>query len=572
MAILSFELSGRHVLVAGAEHNCAERIRKLISENAKVTLVAPHDEMDASAAKLIKNKHICYIDRNFEESDLTGADSTFEYSDFQFTAEFSDGALSFGVSSKGHASRLSGRIRNSLQEALPLHAVHAMENVSRVRRRLQKSDPDVEANSPRMKAFDDICQTASLQALASLTESQAVEMIGEKSSQQQFTGFNLERMKALNPLNIFVFAINSVFKFVSSFAVSSLEDTNSLPRSIISASCPEIMGIPAIPESGSSPSLGSDVTLSEQPLPSQGIYTRLSALSESITGIALPETFSSSDIAGLLVQAKSVDIMATGDSILPKSVNTLLHSLLNGNFPTSFKPTVGTLYIAGAGPGNPNLLTGQTLAALQSCDAVFTDPLISPAMLKVLGDTMASTKIYSQKSRLESVESVHARILSLLTRGLTVVKLTSGDPFIYSFTETAVSKSWREHRIIVLPGISSAFGTGLSLMKKHVSDSIFLVSGGSESSLRSLQQFSARTTTIVMAPVANLCRVVEKLKKNGYPDGLPAVIVEKASWGEVNGERMIRARLGNILQEAIDKKVESPAILYTGWALEEKMR
>jgi uroporphyrin-III C-methyltransferase len=364
-------------------------------------------------------------------------------------------------------------------------------------------------------------------------------------------------------------------------SVSTSPEVTRQSRSTIAASCPELKGTdPPSPNPSNDSTLASDsgdfiskvATAKESVMQTvqSAIPTQISSIPDMLP--IFVENLHAAGRFGYFKKNASVQIdnaksfteryLERGLSRLPAYLSTRSRSMLSTYTPLNIKAPSGTLYLSGAGPGDPELLTMRTIAALKNCHVVVTDALVSPLILAKLPSLVSSGTLILQRAGNE-------KIASLLNQGNIIVKLLSKDPSIYGNQDVLESFRDTRHKVVVIPGISSAFGTGLNLLKKHLSDSLLIISGSGNESLKSLQQFSTRTTTVVYGPMGNLCKVVDMMKSRYYPENLPVALIEKSSWGEENGERVIRSTLGKVLQMAIDEKVESPAIFCAGWALRD---
>jgi siroheme synthase (precorrin-2 oxidase/ferrochelatase) len=99
-----------------------------------------------------------------------------EFSDFEFPAESKQGPLQIGVLTG--SDTINERVLMTFKDSLPEHALEALENVFKLRKRLRLTDPEVKGNSRRMEMFDKICENASYQTLATLTEKEALQKMG----------------------------------------------------------------------------------------------------------------------------------------------------------------------------------------------------------------------------------------------------------------------------------------------------------------------------------------------------------------------------------------------------------
>ena len=176
--------------------------------------------------------------------------------------------------------------------------------------------------------------------------------------------------------------------------------------------------------------------------------------------------------------------------------------------------SIGKVYLVGAGPGDPDLITRKGLRLLQAADVVIYDRLIPP---ELLGETRTDVELIDAgkqptKHRL-SQEDINATLLDRALKGKMVVRLKGGDPLLFGRGgEEALA--CHDHGIYfeIVPGISSAFAApayaGIPLTHRHLSSSVTVITGHedptkSESSI-------------------NYCGVGHDWRHDSHPDGCQA--------------------------------------------------
>lgn len=474
-----------------------------------------------------------------------------------------------------------------------------MENVKRLRQLISAGNSDFKAISQRLQLFDKLCESASLQALSKLTEDDALKLMGawEHAGNSAVSSKPADNMvyrftSYLNPFNMVVNVVNLIHR-ISPFAVTKAVSPASFRSgSVIASSYPDLTEPSLSPISPSSDDSTFKATASVDSSIFNKTFEVISSTKDSAylsasyyynnPYNALPFKFPSkitySDILPNEIRAQaytklsaaksaSENIISSSLDQLPPSVNGSIRSLLKFS-PLELKPPRGRLFVCGAGPGDPELLTLRALNVLATCHVVFADQILPPGLIKKLKSYTSSRTRIIIKSKSDPKLSSDAAILECLDKGNIVVKLKSGDPFIFGGSDDCSEFEKTRHEIIFVPGISSAFSTGTPLIKKYISDSIQVISGGSNSNLASLQPFNARSTVIVLAPVANFCKVVDRFISQGYPLSLPVALHEKSTWGTSQGGRAIKATLGEVLQIAIKSNINSPAVFIAGYATE----
>lgn len=232
-------------------------------------------------------------------------------------------------------------------------------------------------------------------------------------------------------------------------------------------------------------------------------------------------------------------------------------------------PGLGEVYLIGAGPGDPDLLTLRALQLLQQADVILYDRLVPEAILerarrearrvfvgKQAGDSSSS------QGRINELLIEHAR------QGRRVARLKGGDPFIFGRGgEEMEVLAAQGIPYIVVPGITAALGAaaaaGIPLTHRFLSQSVTFVTGHTlDDDTFDWRHFAGtRRTTVFYMGVAQLGRIVERLRAAGAPAEHPAALVERAT---LPGQRVIRGTLATIADLAGAAAVTPPALLVVG--------
>ncbi len=231
---------------------------------------------------------------------------------------------------------------------------------------------------------------------------------------------------------------------------------------------------------------------------------------------------------------------------------------------------LGEVYLIGAGPGDPDLLTLRAAQLLQQADVILYDRLISDAVLERA--RRDAERIFVGKEpggdhhRMQ--QRIHGLLVQYAKRGLRVARLKGGDPFIFGRGGEEI-EALAEHGIpyVVVPGITAALGAaasaGIPLTHRRLSQSVTFAAGHAleDESLdwRSLAQ--AHHTVVFYMGVAQLPRIVAKLREAGASAQLPAALIERGSLAE---QRVARGSISTIAQIAQHEKIAPPALLIVG--------
>lgn len=232
------------------------------------------------------------------------------------------------------------------------------------------------------------------------------------------------------------------------------------------------------------------------------------------------------------------------------------------------------VYIVGAGPGDPELLTLKAVRVLEAADAVLYDDLVSPA---VLGFAVRAERIHVGKrgfSHSESQENIHTLLKHTASIYETVVRLKGGDPAIFSRVGEEI-RFLRSEAIPfeVVPGITAASAMSASMQLpltcRGISRSILYLTGHSKDGvhLDPLKTISLREQTVIIYMGLNaLPDIVQTLINAGNAPSTPIAVIEQIS---LTGERRLQADLASIQELCSMEGAASPALLVIGDVLRE---
>jgi uroporphyrin-III C-methyltransferase/precorrin-2 dehydrogenase/sirohydrochlorin ferrochelatase len=246
--------------------------------------------------------------------------------------------------------------------------------------------------------------------------------------------------------------------------------------------------------------------------------------------------------------------------------------------PETGRTGLGEVYLIGAGPGDPDLLTLRALQLLQQADVVLYDRLVPDAVLE--RSRRDAERIFVGKSfprasgergasdAHEVQERIHELLVHYASKGLRVARLKGGDPFVFGRGGEEIEVLTR-HGIpyISVPGITAALGAasyaGIPLTHRRLAQSVTFVAGHvlDDESLDWRALAGSRQTVVFYMGVAHLDVIVTKLREAGAPAEHPVAIVERATLPE---QRTLRATLGTVTELARAEKVTAPALLIIG--------
>lgn len=247
----------------------------------------------------------------------------------------------------------------------------------------------------------------------------------------------------------------------------------------------------------------------------------------------------------------------------------LLVSQLTTSATTGDSP-IGEVYLIGAGPGDPDLLTLRALQLLQQADVVLYDRLVPAAVLdRARRDArrIFVGKVHGGAAGHTPQEDIHELMVRFARQGLKVARLKGGDPFIFGRGGEEV-EVLTAHGIphLVVPGITAALGAaaaaGIPLTHRGLSQRVTFVTGhiAEDESLDWRSLALARQTVVFYMGIGRLEAIVERLRAAGAPDALPAALVERAT---LPAQRVIRSTLAQIAARG-GAGIAPPALLIVG--------
>jgi uroporphyrin-III C-methyltransferase len=235
----------------------------------------------------------------------------------------------------------------------------------------------------------------------------------------------------------------------------------------------------------------------------------------------------------------------------------------------------GKVYLVGAGPGDPLLLTIKAVKLLKEAEVVIYDRLVGEEILSLAPES--AEKIYVGK-RSGKHEVPQDKIIELIIEkaqtNCNVVRLKGGDPFVFGRGgEEAEALVEKGIEFEVVPGISSAIAApmyaGIPLTHRDYAASVAIVTGHRAGDAEKVIDWAkiagAVDTLVILMGVESLEGIVNKLLKGGITASKPVAIVESGTYEK---QRTIIATLGTIVADAEKKKIKPPAVIVVGGVAE----
>ena len=239
----------------------------------------------------------------------------------------------------------------------------------------------------------------------------------------------------------------------------------------------------------------------------------------------------------------------------------------------------GKVYLVGAGPGDPELMTLKAKRLLGVADVVLFDRLLDPRMLEGVKAELIDVGKNAGRHKLTQ-EGINQLLIEKAEKGAVVVRLKGGDPYLFGRGgEEALALQEKGIPFEVVPGVTSSIAApelaGIPVTHRGIASSLIIVTGHEEPGKETPLDWAAIAamggTLVVLMGVSRLEQNVAALIEAGKSPQTPAAMVEKGGWPE---QRMVSATLADIAEKAREAKIESPAILVVGEVvlLAEKLR
>lgn len=230
----------------------------------------------------------------------------------------------------------------------------------------------------------------------------------------------------------------------------------------------------------------------------------------------------------------------------------------------------GKVYLIGAGPGDPDLLTMKAHRLLTTADVVLYDRLVGDQIIAMIPE--AAEKLYVGKAKsLHSLpqEEINALLATKAKEGKVVVRLKGGDPFIFGRGGEELEELVMEGvPFEVVPGVTAAAGcaayAGIPLTHRDYAQSVRFLTGHLKDGTTELpwdELVHPAQTLVVYMGLTGLESISQSLIRFGMRPSMPVAIVEK---GTSKDQRVFTSTIKDIHQVALENEVKSPALLIIG--------
>ncbi len=233
---------------------------------------------------------------------------------------------------------------------------------------------------------------------------------------------------------------------------------------------------------------------------------------------------------------------------------------------------LGKVYLVGAGPGDPGLITVKGLDCLRGADVVIYDRLINESLLR---ETRPKTeRIYVGKATDQASwrqEDINRLLLEKAREGKVIVRLKGGDPFVFGRGgEEAEFLAMNRIPFEVVPGVSSALAVpayaGIPVTDRRFASSFTVITGHkahdkSNASITWHELRNGRDTVVILMGMANLAKVIEEVLEGNRPPNTPVAVISN---GTSHRQRVVTGTLRDIMAKVESERIHPPAVVVVG--------
>jgi len=233
---------------------------------------------------------------------------------------------------------------------------------------------------------------------------------------------------------------------------------------------------------------------------------------------------------------------------------------------------IGKVYLVGAGPGDPGLITVKGVEALKEAECVVYDFLASSRLLSYATEGVETIYVGKKGSEKSITQpEINALIIERAKKGKVVVRLKGGDPFIFGRgAEEAEFLVEAGIPFEIVPGVTSAIAApayaGIPLTHRDYASSVTFITG-QENPLKERKNIAwdrlstGRGTLVFLMGWKNLPLISKKLLKNGWPAATPVALIR---WGTLPVQKVVTGRLDNIVNLSKEAGIKPPVITVVG--------
>ena len=232
----------------------------------------------------------------------------------------------------------------------------------------------------------------------------------------------------------------------------------------------------------------------------------------------------------------------------------------------------GKVFIVGAGPGDPKLITLKAVEAIKSSDIVLYDRLVSKKIVSMI--PKKSQKLYVGRDvgdDYKHQDTTNDMMVKFAKKNKNVVRLKGGDPFIFGRGgEEAEFLKKHNVKYEIIPGITSGMGSaeysGIPLTHRNYASSVVFVTGHEDAKKKEgvvdwKRLAKSVDTIVIMMGLSRLEIISKKLISGGLNKSTPVAVIQN---GTTDEHKMIKGTLSNISKKVKEEKVKPPTIIIVG--------
>lgn len=232
----------------------------------------------------------------------------------------------------------------------------------------------------------------------------------------------------------------------------------------------------------------------------------------------------------------------------------------------------GKVFIVGAGPGDPKLITLKAVEAIKSADVVLYDRLVSKKIISMIPKSAASVYVGRDVGDdYKHQDATNELMVKYAKTKRNVVRLKGGDPFIFG-RGGEEAEFLREHGVKyeIIPGITSGIGSaeysGIPLTHRDYASSVVFVTGHEDAkktqgTVNWKKLAKSVDTIVIMMGLSRLEIISKNLISGGLAKNTPVAVIQN---GTTKDHKMLKGTLANIAKKVKDAKVKPPSIIIIG--------
>ncbi|WP_243386783.1 uroporphyrinogen-III C-methyltransferase [Bacillus kexueae] len=232
---------------------------------------------------------------------------------------------------------------------------------------------------------------------------------------------------------------------------------------------------------------------------------------------------------------------------------------------------MGKVYIVGAGPGDPELITIKALKCIQKADVIMYDRLVNKELLsyaKEGADLIYCGKLPNYHTMKQ--ETINKFLVKYAKAGKTVVRLKGGDPYVFGRGgEEAEYVAKHQIPFEVVPGITASIAassySGIPLTQRNISGNVTILTGHRVNEenhlLNNLSFLKAADTLCIYMGIGNIETIQAQLLKADKSEQTPVAFVE---WASTDKQRTIISSIEKMAHDVNEKEIENPCLIIVG--------